>query len=254
MEQRQYQVVEALARAPRDELGDEDDDDNSDVSSSRGAGEGGAQRDTEMAVEAVPAPAAVATGSVIQRLMRALEGAGQAPRAATLAQRDAPGAGGGLPVGGDGEEGVGTALSAFLEHLITKNSGATRNIQPVGLSGAARCLISPSSWPTNLARQQLRFPLRSESRRSVTVLTGEPSVLCRRSAEPAHSRRAEPSVLVTTYYALVRLLTPRLEAALGQESAVSSLATFPAAASFLQVSTNKQVGDMTVCKKEFIYA
>ncbi len=140
VEQRQYQVVEALARAPRDELGDEDDDDDgSDASSSRGAAaEGGAQADAEMGDQGAPPPAAVASGSVIQRLMRALEGAGQGPRAA--APRDPPGAGGGLPVGGDGEEGVGTALSAFLEHLITKNSGATRNIQPVGLSGAVHCI------------------------------------------------------------------------------------------------------------------
>ncbi len=149
VEQRQYQVVKALARAPRNELGDEDDDD-SDVSSSRGAAEGGAQPDAEMADQGAPAPApaAVASGSVIQRLMRALEGAGQGPRAA--APRDPPGAGGGLPVGGDSEEGVGTALSAFLEHLITKNSGATRNIQPVGLSGAVRCLLTHRSRPTHL--------------------------------------------------------------------------------------------------------
>ena len=148
VEQRQYQVIEALARAPRHELGDEDDDDDgSDASSSREPGEGGAQPDAEMLVESPPASAAVATGSVIQRLMRALEGASQAPRGAAAAQRDAPGAGGGLPVGGDGEEGVGTALSAFLEHLITKNSGATRNIQPVGLSGAVRC-----PWPLAVGR------------------------------------------------------------------------------------------------------
>ena len=46
---------------------------------------------------------------------------------------------------------------------------------------------------------------------------------------------AEPSVLVTTYFALVRLLTPRLEAASSQDMTIASLATFPAAASFLQV-------------------
>ncbi len=48
---------------------------------------------------------------------------------------------------------------------------------------------------------------------------------------------------MTTYYALVRLLTPRLEAAPGQGSAVSSLATFPAAASFLQVSSRVREWD-----------
>ena len=140
IEQQQHRVVEALARAPRDELGDEDDDDGSDASSPRAAAAGGVQPDAVMVDESAPASAAVAPGSVIQRLMRALEGAGQPLRAAAAAQREVPGAGGGLAVGGEGEEGGGTALSAFLEHLITKNSGATRNIQPVGLSGAGWAL------------------------------------------------------------------------------------------------------------------
>jgi hypothetical protein len=134
VEQQQYLVIEALARAPRDELCEDDDSSSEGSSGDEGGVDARAQPDVEMVEEAAPGIGALASGSVISRLMRALEGH-QPGRAASAAARSGPGAGGGLAVGGDGADGGGTALSAFLEHLITKNSGATRNIQPVGLSG-----------------------------------------------------------------------------------------------------------------------
>ena len=139
VEQQQDLVIEALARAPRDELSENDDGSSEDSSGDEGGAHDRAQPDIEMVEEAGSGIGGLASGSVISRLMRALEGH-QPGRAAASAARSGPGAGGGLAVGGDGAEGGGTALSAFLEHLITKNSGATRNIQPVGLSGATLIL------------------------------------------------------------------------------------------------------------------
>ena len=148
VEQQQYLVIEALARAPRGELS-EDDDGSSEGSSDHEGGDSSdrVQPDVEMVEEGAPGMGALASGSVISRLMRALEG--QQPARAAPGPRKPPGAGGGLAVGGDGADGVGTALSAFLEHLITKNSGATRNIQPVGLSGATPAvpLVAPLACP-----------------------------------------------------------------------------------------------------------
>lgn len=59
--------------------------------------------------------------------------------AAQLAAAKSSTSGGGMAIGKDAGR---TALSAFLEHLVTKNSGANRSVQEVGLSGEVQCCVT----------------------------------------------------------------------------------------------------------------
>ena len=178
-------MCEALALAPR-ELLSEDYQFLSSGSDTDEEGPSGAAEDVPMGSATSPSQPPPAAAD-----LSAQPGAGRVAQQLAAARASTSG---GMAVGEDAGR---TALSAFLEHLVTKNSGATRSVQEVGLSGAAlQGGRAAAAAPTHRCRldPRNRAPLGAVSH------CAEAWRLC-----------ADPTVLVTTYYALLHLLRPHLE-------------------------------------------
>ena len=139
-EQQQFAVCEALALAPRELLLEDgmysgtDSDEEGPVPADGDEAMAGSATPTR-AEGVSPANTTSATPAE-QESATAREAAAQQLAAGRSSTR------GGMVLGDDSGR---TVLSAFLEHLVTKNSGATRSVQEVGLSG-----IGPSSDHTTL--------------------------------------------------------------------------------------------------------